>query len=366
MNKHKLFFLFSLIVLLPLNIYSLPRFSVKLGNKCIDCHFNPTGGIIRNLDGWNFGKNTLSMISTPDKEFLMSPKLTENISIGIDYRTQFLYSQQLRRSDFQQMNGSIYGNIAISKKINLLTRYDFINMIWEGYGVANILPGNGYIKAGSFTPNFGIRIDDHTAYTRGGDFGLLFTKGAYKGLIYDPHYTEAGIEAGIYGGNLLFVSASAASNVFSNRTLTKDPTYTARLELTPRINDIGLLFGGSYAAAKIPRSTEMYGGFLGFGYDEFSLLAEYDIANDVIGTDLKSNVLMAEATYGIITGLDAVVRYDRIDPNNNLSNDEESRLILGVEFQPYEFIEIRPQYRLMIEKPSVDNDAVVIQFHFWY
>ena len=247
-----------------------------------------------------------------------------------------------------------------------MAKYDFVNLLWEGYAVARILPGNGYIKAGSFTPNFGIRIDDHTAYTRGGDFGLLFTKGSYKGLIYNPYYTEAGVEIGVYGGNLLFATASAGSNLFNNRTLSKDPTYTARIELTPRLENLGLLFGGSFAAAKIPQASEMYGGFFGLGYNEFSLLSEFDFANDVMGSNIKSNVLMIQAEYELIVGLDAIIRYDRIDPNKDLSDDETSHIILGLEFQPYSFIEIRPQYRFIIENPSVNNDAFVLQFHFWY
>lgn len=366
MNKLRLLLLFSFVAFISLDLSALPRFSLNLGNKCSDCHYNPTGGIVRNLAGWNWGKNTLSMISTTDKDFLMSPKLNDNISIGMDYRTQFLYSQEKNRTDFQQMTGSFYANLAIAKNINVLGKYDFVNQIWEGYAVVNILPINTYIKAGSFSPNFGIRIDDHTAYTRGGDFGLLFSNGAYQGLIYNPYYTEAGVEIGAYGGNFLLVTASVGSNLISNRTLSKDPTYTTRLELTPRFGNLGLSFGGSYAAAKIPRATEMYGGFFGVGYNEFSLLAEYDIANDIMGVDLKSNVLMVEAAYGIITGLDAVVRYDKLDPDTEVSSDEVSHLIVGVEFQPFQFIEIRPQYRFVLENPSVKNDAFVLQFHFWY
>lgn len=365
--KNNILLVFCLIIFLGANsLIALPRFSVMFGNKCIDCHYNPTGGEMRNLAGWNWGKNTLSMISQRDKDYLMSPKINDNISIGIDYRTQYLYSQEKKRTDFQQMTGSIYTNIGIADNINLYGKYDFVNMIWEGYAVVHVIPENIYFKAGSFIPNFGIRIDDHTAYTRGGDFGLLFSKGAYRGLIYNPYYTEAGIELGIMKDNIFFITASAGSNLFNNRTLSKDPTYTARIEITPRIDKLGLLFGGSYAAAKIPYATKMYGGFVGIGYDSFSLLSEFDFANDLIGSDVKSNVLMIETTYEIIIGLNAIVRYDRIDLNKDISKDEVSHLILGFEFQPYSFIEIRPQYRFIIENPSVKNDAFVMQFHFWY
>lgn len=60
------------------------------------------------------------MISTKDADFPMSPKISDNISLGIDYRTQFLYSQQKNRTDFQNMSGSIYTNLALSKKNNVI------------------------------------------------------------------------------------------------------------------------------------------------------------------------------------------------------------------------------------------------------
>lgn len=348
-------------------ITALPRFAVKLGDRCIDCHYNPSGGIIRNENGWNWGKNVLSMISTPDKDYIMSPKISDNIYIGLDFRSQYLYSQEKKRTDFQNMSGSIYTNFSFSKEINVIAKYDFVNRIWEGYGVAHILPNKSYIKAGAFVPNYGLRMDDHTAYTRGGDFGLLFSQGSYRGLIYNPFYNETGVELGFYIDKFLYATASVGSNnITPARPLSKDPTLTARIELTPKVNSVRLLIGGSYALAKVPDRVNMFGGFAGFGFHEFSLLAEYDIADNLLLADTKTSVLMLEASYGILSGLDAVVRYDRIDPNFDLSKDESSRFVLGFEFQPYSFIEIRPQYRLQIENPSVDNDSFVLQFHFWY
>lgn len=349
------------------NLSALPRFAVKLKDRCIDCHYNPSGGIIRNEGGWQWGKNTLSMISTPDKDFIMSPRISENISVGIDYRIQYLYSQEKKRTDFQNMSGSIYSNFGLSKEINVIARYDFVNKIWEGYVVAHILPNKSYIKVGTFAPNFGLRIDDHTAYTRGGDFGLLFSQAVYRGLIYNPFYNETGLEIGVYGGKFLYATASVgANNVSPSRALAKDPTYTTRIELTPDLGELGLVFGGSFSSAYVPNKVTMFGGFMGMGYDEFSLLAEFDIADNLLAQQMKSSVFMVEAAYGIITGLDAVIRYDRIDPDTDLNKDESSRFIFGFEFQPYSFIEIRPQYRMQVENSSVDNDSFVLQFHFWY
>ncbi|MBP1682752.1 MAG: hypothetical protein H6Q27_315, partial [Ignavibacteriaceae bacterium] len=246
MTKNIIYLSVLIVGFLINSTFSLPRFAVRLGDKCIDCHYNPSGGIIRNEDGWNFGKNIMSAITPRDSDFTTTPKIGNNITLGLDYRTQFLYSEEKSRTDFQQMTGSVYTNVGLAKNINLIGRYDFIQEIWEAYGVAHILPNNGYIKAGSFVPNYGIRIDDHTAYTRGGDLFLLST-GSIQGLIYSPWYTEAGVEAGLYISDWALFTASAGSNLYNNSTLSKDPTYTTRLELNPMIGKVGLILGGSYA-----------------------------------------------------------------------------------------------------------------------
>ena len=364
-----LFFLFSIST-----AFALPRFAVRLGDKCVDCHYNPTGGIIRNEDGWNFGKNILSAISPREQDFFMSPKIGENITLGLDYRTQFIYSSQLEKADFQEMTGSIYTNVGLAEEINLIARYDFVYNIWEAFGVANILPGGGYIKVGTFEPYFGIRLDDHTAYTRGGDMYLLFTNGR-NGLIYNPLYTETGLEIGYQFGNLALLTASAGTNLTANRSFTKDPTYTARIEFDPKFGKVYTMIGGSYAYTSLIQATpsgpaaqlaNFYGIFAGLGYNRFSLLAEFDLGNDVSSDSTKSNYTMAELAYVITIGLEAVVRYDRVDPNIDISNDELQHIIIGLEWFPYSFVEIRPQYRFILENPDISNNAALIQFHFWY
>ncbi len=350
--------------------YSLPRFSLQQKDKCSSCHFNPTGGGMRNESGFYFGKNIVGMISPRDQDIILSPKLTENVSFGLDYRSQFLYSAEKKKTDFQDMTGSIYLNASIAKNIDVTARYDFVNSIWEAFGTAKILPNESYIKVGSFIPNYGIRLDDHTSYTRGGDFGLLFSTGAIQGLYLNPFYVETGLELGLNLSSISSLTASVGKSKF-NSVFTTDPTYTARFEIMPSIDKLTFLLGGSFASAKTRNfgnflSTKMFGGFAGIGYERFTIMGEYDIANDYIGSDIKSNALMVEASYQITVGLDAIVRYDSFDPSIDLNDDEHSHLVLGMEFFPFSFVEIRPQYRINIETPEKKNDALVVQFHFWY
>jgi len=112
--------------------------------------------------------------------------------------------------------------------------------------------------------------------------------------------------------------------------------------------------------------VQMYGGYAGIGIGDFTLMGEYDIANNYVKQDSASTALMIEAAYSLVKGLDAVVRYDRFDPLTSRENDDISRLIVGFEFHPYSFVEIRPQYRFQMEHPSIMNDTFLVQFHLWY
>ena len=110
----------------------------------------------------------------------------------------------------------------------------------------------------------------------------------------------------------------------------------------------------------------MYGGFVGFGIANFTLIGEYDIAQDYMQTGTKSTAQMVEASYLIFKGLEAILRYDRFDPITSVSGDEVSRVIAGFSFYPYSFVEFIPQYRFQFETPQVQNNSALLQFHFYY
>jgi len=122
-------------------------------------------------------------------------------------------------------------------------------VLWEAYGVAKILPNDSYIKVGSFIPYYGIRLDDHTSYTRGGDFGLLFSNGAIQGLIYNPFYIETGVELGANISDIALLTASVGKSK-NNSIFSTDPTFTARFEFMPSVEKYVFLLGGSFASTK--------------------------------------------------------------------------------------------------------------------
>lgn len=375
MSQRTLLLSFLILILLIPNSFSLPRFSLASGGQCIDCHVNPTGGQMRNKGGWLFGKNSLALVSPREDELKLNNMIGDNISFGFDFRTQYLgfLRDSINRSDFQKMSGAVYFNVDLSEKITTFAKYDFLTQVWEAYGILNVLPGNGYLKVGTFSPNYGIRVDDHTAYTRGGDFTLLSTTGA-KGMPYDPYYVETGIEAGFNINDMSLLTFSVGSP-YNKPPFLIDPAYTARLEITPTVGNLNLLLGGSYANYKkqsfitFPpaiNNISLYGGFFGFGISNFTLTADYNIGKNFLMHDSTSSFMMVEAAYRIMKGLSAVVRYDRYDPSTNVEKDDLSRVVIGFEFFPYSFVEIRPQFRINMEEPKIENNNFLLQFHFYY
>lgn len=355
--KKSILLIFSL---LTIEMVALPRYAVMRGSKCVDCHYNPTGGLLRNEDGFNWAKNNLRLIKSKND---VSHNLNNNIIVGLDFRFQYLYSQEYRKTDFHKMTGRVYLGFDLDEDINLLTNYDLYRGTFEAYGIFNSLPFNGYLKIGSFSPNFGIRLDDHTSYTRAGDAGLLSSNNS-QGLIFESGYTQTGVELGLNPFDFLSLSFSVGQDKTPFR---KDPSYIGRLEFSPSNDILNFLIGSSYGSFQsFNNPFELISIFGGVGFNRISILSEFVRAVDYFNKGENSNIFMLEVSYRIQRGLDFVGRYDYSLPNTDKKDDQFSHLILGFDISPYRFIKIRPQVRLMGENPNVQNDNFVLQFHFWY
>ncbi|MEJ5304782.1 MAG: hypothetical protein WHV63_02455 [Ignavibacteria bacterium] len=351
-----IFFIFSI------ELFSVPRFALMRGNQCKDCHFNPTGGIIRNKDGWTYGKNNLTLLRS--NTTTTTNKLSENLTLGFDFRFQYLYSQQLKKTDFHKMAGSVYSNFELTDKLNFISTYDLYRGYFQGYGILNILQKEGYIKIGSFYPSFGVHLDDHTAYTRSGDAGLL-SSSTSQGLIFESGYFQTGIEAGFFPTDYSFITLSAGQDKSPFRS---DLSYIGRIELTPELYNVNFLFGSSYGIFRnFTNKFDLLSVFAGLGFRRFSLLTEFVNASDYVSQNVDSQFWMMEISYRIRNGLDLVARYDRAVSDLNIKTNYSSHVIIGFDFYPYSFVEIKPQFRINLENPKVEkNNSFVLQFHFWY
>ena len=250
----------------------------------------------------------------------------------------------------------------------------------EVYGIAKVLPNGGYIKGGTFLPDYGWRYDDHTAYIRGGDLGFTGA-GYHPGLIFIPNYKDIGVEVGIYIENL-----SITSGVFNGSGHTDpigfsaDKAYTAKVSYRGSVSDVNYQINISGYGF---RSYKMGGVGLGLGSSNLVVFGEMDWTHenlDVtqsveprINIGFNSMALLAEADYRAVQGVWLIGRFEMFDPKVGYSDDPNGdplnsikRVTAGLEFFPFSFVEVRPQYRFVIETPSIQNDVALIQTHLWF
>jgi hypothetical protein len=370
--------------------FSLPRFALMTGARCSSCHINPTGGQMRSEYGIGFSADKLPLEALKDSEFTFSPKLSDNFSIGGDYRSQFIYDNFSRTTTFQAMTTSIYGAVRLSNKITFYFKQDIVNGTYGGpngglyagtevYGLFRILPGGWYVKGGAFLPDYGWKLDDHTGYTRGGDLGFLpgtQQLGFPNGLIFTPNYKDIGVEVGGYIDNFfvtggLFNGSGQAQPIDPE----KDKAYVGKIEYMGKAGSLNFRIGASGYGFK----NYKLGGFsAGAAMGDVVMLGEMDWTHgQLFGTSVAEGVntmaAFAELDYRAIQGLWLIGKFDLFDPQQGVSDDSSTpatnrlkRLTLGLEFFPYSFVEVRPQYRITMETPDINNDVALVQMHIWF
>ncbi|MBI4546943.1 MAG: hypothetical protein HY707_03125 [Ignavibacteriae bacterium] len=389
----KLFSLINAVIVISLILsqssYSLPRFALMTGSKCGTCHINPTGGQMRNEYGVNFSMDAVPLRATKEDDFSFDAKVTDNISLGADYRSQFMYDQKSKTSTFQSMTTTLYGAAQLTKKITFYFKHDIVNGTYNGlfggiyngtevFGIARVLPQGWYIKGGSFLPDYGWRLDDHTAYTRGGDLGFTGA-GFHPGLLFIPNYKDIGAEIGGYIQNLLITAGVFNGTGHSTPIdFSKQKAYSAKLEYMDKLGSINCRVGVSGYGYK---SFKMGGVTVGLATANsvIVILGEIDwthhyLAGSTVLEGVHTMAALAELDYRIIQGLWFTGKFDMFDPlrgvkDNDMSPSTNSlkRITIGLEIFPYSFVEVRPQFRLTLEKPSIDDNNVgLVQVHLWF
>jgi hypothetical protein len=371
---------------------ALPSFSLITGAPCGSCHTNPTGGQLRSEYGTAFASDFLPLRTTHDDDFTFSGKISDNITLGGDLRSQLLYDGFTKKTAFQMMTTTVYAGVKVSKKVSFYYKQDLVNGTYNGvyngyfngteaYGLVKWIP-SVYTKAGLFLPDYGWRIDDHTSYTRGGDLGYT-NVGQQPGLLFIPNYSDIGFETGVSAGPFFITGGVyASSGHLMPFDLSDDKAFSTKLTYSGSVCDVNYMFGLSGYGYK---SFHMGGIMAGVSCFDSMLvvLGEADWTHDRLLLTPTSVVLLpgvntmeafVEIDLKVIQGFWLTAKYDMIDPLQGKANDDSTpndnslgRVTLGLDFFPLPFIELRPQYRITMEQPSIpDNNIGLLQFHFWF
>ncbi len=389
--------------------FALPRYALKRGDmNCSGCHLNPTGGGLRSAGGLSYEESQMPMWKRGDA---FSGQLTPAITLGADFRNQFLSFAQtqpiwqlldstqpggpgvkkvkdttLTTKTFQAMSFAVELGVQATKSLYGYFRYDPITPNPEMYALWHIVHPSGeviasgsvvndlYVKFGAFLPAFGIRFDDHSVYTRGGNASISGFGGA--GLFWTYAYRDVGAEI----GTALFDRASIAFGVYNGSETFSGANFSTQnpnLAIALRAN-VSQEFVEDMVAAEVgfslynhPLSDQQSGSASstlsltavhgGIRVGPVEVLAEYDMGSNVNLSNNsqfypKVDAKIVEATLTVTKGLEALLRYDTYenkDASGVVQTQVKSRITIGAQWFPLRFIEVRPEFRLA--KESVPN-----------
>lgn len=330
--------------------------------------------------GVTYGRETLPVPTWSDDLKLddFSPKLTDFVSIGSDFRTLFFYQQQPGQSAqnaFWQMQGNLYVDFRLAKRVSMYLKKSLYDNVggqgeFEVFGLLNLLPANGYLKIGKFVPNFGTKLDDHRT--------LIRDKTGFSPERKPGHVELTGLEAAVSPGPLTISGGLYNANDNFGAGTLNDKAVLGRVEGMFKLSEsVNLSLGGNAFRGRpldAGKTTTLYGGFGSFSAGNMTVFGEADlikgnydagIGAPITGTD--GIVTYVEADYVVTPGLDLKVAYDYYDPDTDLKTGSFSRYSFGFEFFPFSGMEVRPLYRLNRESPTdVKNDEFDFLIHFYW
>jgi hypothetical protein len=347
---------------------ALPRFAAYTGSKCQSCHVNPSGGGMRTPFGAQFGREELPVPEWSDDLGLedLAKLVPGFLGVGADFRTLYIARQipdsagnaSRTQDEFWQMQGDIYFNFRIAKKVNLYFKKGLYSG-FEAFGLLHVLPANGHVKVGKFVPNYGLRLDDHTAFIR-----------RYTGFSPETGRPEiTGLEAAVAPGPMTIGAGVYNAADGFGATGGSEKAFLGRLEGMFGLSEKAFVGLGAnvFRRNQASGSVTLYGGFGSIGLGRLTLLGEGDVLRSAGPSLTTTGVLLyGEANYTVVDGLDLKVAYDFYDADKDLKSGATSRYSIGAEFFPLSGVEVRPMYRIITEDPKdlADNEFHLL-FHIY-
>jgi len=217
----------------------------------------------------------------------------------------------------------------------------------------------GHLKIGKFVPNYGLRLDDHTAFIR-----------TYTGFSPEGGRPElTGLEAGISPGPVMVSGGVFNAQDGFGGTAGSEKAYLGRAEgIFGIAKDVSVGIGADvFHRQQATGSVTLYGGFGSFSIGKLTILGEGDLVRSRYTARTQTGVLVyGEADYTIVDGVDVLVAYDFYDPDKDIKSGTLSRYSVGVGFIPFGGVEVRPIYRIIQEDPvNAKNNELHVLFHIY-
>lgn len=332
-----------IISIIACTAITFPRFSVEYAVTCGQCHENPNGGGMRNEFG-NFSVALNELCLPASRETAVnhykSPRISEALTVGFDSRYLVFDDGTVFR-----MQTDLFAKIEPLENLSYQVRF-WENGITENFALFTFADEKYYLKAGRFSPAFGLRPADHTAYNRirTGHGPLLYLDGLSIG-------------ANIKGIQLVTELLNQNSQSISGIHVTGATAF----------NSVSL-FGGSsirlseevnQSNGSFPHAKAIFGGI---NYDRFTVMGELDLVGQSNDTLISYLNLTTRLEYGLYL----ITEYNFFDGNRDISDGVEEFLRFSAEVYPISFVQVRPSYTYYTRGPLKESDDFFVMFHIGY
>ena len=342
-----------------------PAFAVRTGYRCAQCHVNRTGGGMRTAFGSIWGQTILPerLLKWRDGGNLMPANPDARFAVGGDFRFQYVYAnledaENVSSFEVDEANLYLEGRL-IPGKLSLYLDGQVgpggmsAREVFGLYGFGG--KWRAYVKAGKFLPVYGWRLPDDDAFIR-----------QFTGFTYSAPDTgiEIGAQPGQWSIHASFVNGSSGGGGDN------DQNKKVSLLAERRINNVRVGVSGSYNDTGGFQTTQA-GVLAGGNWGRLSLLGEVDWGETRAAADPGTEQLIAyiEADLLITRGLTLKYVHDWRDPDRNLETNERVRDVLGLEYVPIPFVQLRlyaQRFDGPPQIPGTDDTGAFFELHLFF
>jgi len=308
-----LLFVLTTLMLLSSVTHALPRYAARYGQNCTLCHVDPSGGGQRTAYASQFIVPQELVVRTSESPPL-DTEVAPGITIGGDLRTLFLQGDD-GRNEIITMQSDLYVSLQLDDNIVAYIERGR-GEAGEAWGLARVLPAQGYLRVGRFMPAHGWRFADHQLTGR---YYLLYPDGNERPSVLLDEGIEVGLDPGPLRLQVSMVSGGAGNG----------ESYAARAALRRSFGKLNLVVGTSIRRSQeLDGHRQAAGVFGAVAVGSWSWLWQVDETHAPGETGL---LVTHEAAIGLIRGLDLRLTYGHQDPDRELVTGSRDRWGLGID-----------------------------------
>ena len=345
---------------------ALPRYAARYEQNCALCHVNPGGGGMRSTYATQdlVPREFAMSPAAPESLAWLDPRIGKNLTIGADFRELLVLSTENSNATpqgFFPMQGNIYLAFQLDPRYLLYFDHGLANT-YEFFGLAHVLPWDGYVKAGRFVPPYGWKFDDHTMYVRN-DLGYA-----------PPGNTDGGVEVGFSPRHTELQVALVNGNRGS--TLDDDRRLATSVNLSRRFKRGGMSGSAGLAGYSRPGLREDLNTAGLFGYLtgwNVTWVGEGDLVrrDPAPGPAVTELVASHELSVLLQQGVELKGTYDFYDPDRRRRTGARSRWGIGAALMPRPFLGLELSFRFTDVQPGSalsgrDFNEGLLQLHLLY